>query len=138
MCFENVTINICSGNSKYIKNIKCAGWSYGSVSVIKVRKDAAENVIKIVRCLKQAEGGWLWVREIARRTHLHHKTVSRLIDKHLSMFVETQTMEPFNVHMIRLKPGTDINSIFRFLAVKDKIDDKTKRKKSIADVLESI
>lgn len=94
-----------------------------------MRKDAVENVIKIVRCLKQAEGGWLWVREIARRCNLHHKTVSRLINKHLSMFVETQTMEPFNVYMIRLKPGADANGIFRFLAVKDKLDNRGKRKK---------
>ena len=93
-----------------------------------MRKDAAENVIKIVRCLKQAEGGWLWIREISRRCNLHHKTVSRLIDKHLAMFVETQTMEPFNVHMIRLKPGTDLNGIFRFLAVKEKIENKVGRK----------
>ena len=94
-----------------------------------MRKDAAENVIKIVRCLKGAEESWLWIREISRRCNLHHKPVSRLIDKHLAMFVETQTMEPFNVHMIRLKPGTDINGIFRFLAVKDKLDNRAKRKK---------
>ena len=97
--------------------------------MVKMRKDAAENVIKIVRCLKQAEGGWLWIREISRRCNLHHKTVSRLIDKHLSMFVETQPMEPFNVHMIRLKPETDLDGIFRFLTVKEKLENKTKRKK---------
>jgi hypothetical protein len=106
--------------------------------VLKVRKDAAENVIKIVRCLKEAEGGWLWVREIARRTNLHHKTVSRLIDKHLEMFVETQAMEPFNVHMIRLKPNTDVNGIFRFLAVKDRIDEKAKRKDKVTEAIEAI
>jgi len=103
-----------------------------------MRKDAAENIIKIVRCLKEAEGGWLWIREISRRCKLHHKTVSRLIDKHLSMFIETQTMEPFNVHMIRLKPESDVNNIFRFLAIKDRIDEKAKRKKSIIEALESI
>lgn len=103
-----------------------------------MREDAAENIIKIVRCLKKAEGGWLWVREIARRTDLHHKTVSRLIDKYLTMFVETQAMEPFNVHMIRLKPGTDVNGIFRFLAIKDKIDEKTKRKSKVIEAIEAI
>lgn len=87
-----------------------------------MRKDVAENLIKIVRCLKEAEKGWLWVREIGRRTRLHHKTVSRLIDKHLGMFVEVQTMEPFNVHMIRLKEGTDVNGVFKFLAVKEKLE----------------
>lgn len=90
-----------------------------------MRKDAVENVIKIVKCLKQAEGGWLWIREIERRTGLHRKTVSRLIDKHLAMFLDIQTMEPLNLKMIRLKPGTDINGIFRFLSVMEKIN-KTK------------
>lgn len=89
-----------------------------------MRSDTAKNVIKIVKCLKQAEEGWLWIREISRRTNLHHKTVSRLINKHLTMFVETQRLEPFNVEMIRLKPGTDINGIFRFLSVMEKINSK--------------
>ena len=93
-----------------------------------MRKDVAENIIKIVRCLKEAEEGWLWIREITRRCNLHHKTVSRLIDKHLSMFVETQSMEPFNVHMIRIKPDTDVNGIFRFLSVKDKLENNKRKK----------
>lgn len=94
--------------------------------MIKMRKDVAENLIKIVRCLKEAEEGWLWVREISRRCDLHHKTVSRLIDKHLGMFIEKQTMEPFNVHMIKLKDSTDVNGIFKFLAVKEKLENKDK------------
>ena len=87
-----------------------------------MRKDTAENIIKIVKCLKGAEEGWLWIREIARRTGLHHKTVSRLVDTHLAMFVEMQVMEPFNVRMIRLKPGTDINGIYRFLSTMEKLN----------------
>jgi len=101
-----------------------------------MRKDAAENVIKIVRCLKEAEGGWLWLREIARRTHLHHKTVSRLIDKHLVMFIETQSMEPFNIQMIRLKPDSDVNNIFRYLSVRDKIGSRPKEKTEVEKILD--
>jgi len=82
------------------------------------------NIVKIVKCLKQAEEGWLWIREVARRTGLHHKTVSRLIDRHLSMFVEIERLEPFNVRMLRLKPGVDINGIFKFLSVMEKIETK--------------
>jgi hypothetical protein len=89
-----------------------------------MRKDVAENIVKIVKCLKRAEEGWMWIRQIARETGLHHKTVSRLIDRHLSMFIEVQTMEPFNLRMIKLKPNTDLNSVFRFLAVKEKIETK--------------
>lgn len=86
-----------------------------------MRKDTAKNIVKIVRCLKQAEGGWLWIREIGRRCNLHHKTVSRLINQHLEMFVDFQKFEPFNVLMVRLKPGTEINGIFKFLQVMEKI-----------------
>jgi len=87
-----------------------------------MRKDTAENIIKIVKCLKGAEEGWLWIREIARRTGLHHKTVSRLVDTHLAMFVDMQAMEPFNVRMIRLKHGTDISGIYRFLSTMEKLN----------------
>jgi hypothetical protein len=38
------------------------------------------------------------------------------------MFLDVQTMEPFNVKMVRLKPGTDINGIFRYLIVKEKLE----------------
>ena len=89
-----------------------------------MRKDTAENIIKIVKCLKGAEEGWLWIREIARRTSLHHKTVSRLIDNHLTMFVDMQTMEPFNVRMVRLKPEADLNGIYRFISTMEKLNAK--------------
>lgn len=86
-----------------------------------LRKDTIENIVKIVKCLKRAEEGWLWIREISRRCKLHHKTVSRLIDMHLSMFVEEQRLEPFNIRMFRLKPETDINGVFKYLSVMKKI-----------------
>lgn len=87
-----------------------------------MRKDTVENVIKIVKCLEGAEEGWLWIREVSRRTGLHHKTVSRLVNNHLSMFVDEQPLEAFNVRMIRLKSDTDLRGIFKFLAVKDRIN----------------
>jgi len=91
-----------------------------------MRKDIAKNLVKIVNCLKQAEEGWLWYREISRRTGLHHKTVSRLIETHLQMFLDIQTMEPFNVKMVRLKPGTETNGVFRYLAVREKLENAKK------------
>jgi hypothetical protein len=90
-----------------------------------LRKDQTKNIIKIVNCLKQAED-WLWIRLVARRTGLHHKTVARLIDNHLIMFVDIQIMEPFNVRMIRLKPGTDVNGIYRYLSVMEKLNKSPK------------
>jgi len=86
-----------------------------------MRKDTIKNIIKIVNCLKEAENGWLWIREISRRTGLHHKTVSRLIDTHLTMFLNEQTMDPFNVKMVKLKEGTDVNKIYHFLSVMSKV-----------------
>lgn len=86
-----------------------------------MRKDTIENIVKIVKCLKRAEEGWLWIREISRRCKLHHKTVSRLLDMHLTMFVEEQRLEPFNIRMFRLKPGTDVNGVFKYLSVMKKI-----------------
>jgi len=90
--------------------------------MMKMRKDTIKNVVKIVKCLQQSKE-WLWVREISRRTGLHHKTVSRLIDQHLTMFIEEQNMEPFNLRFVRLKPNTDINGIFRFISVMKKINE---------------
>ena len=87
-----------------------------------MRKDELKNLIKIVKCLKQAEEGWLWYREVSRRSNIHHKTVSRLFKKYLDMFVDHQTMEPFKLRMVKLKPNTDINGILRYLSVKEKID----------------
>lgn len=86
-----------------------------------LRRDTVENVIKIVNCLKRSEGGWLWIREIGRKCKLHHKTVSRLIDRHLTMFIEEQRLEPFNIRMFRLKPGTNINGVIKYLSVMKKI-----------------
>jgi len=87
-----------------------------------MRKDELKNIIKILNCLKRAESGWLWYREISRRTKIHHKTVSRLISKYLSMFLDEQTIPPFNIRMVRLKPGTDIRGVVRFLNVKEKLN----------------
>ncbi len=91
------------------------------ILVCQLRKDTVKNIIKIVNCLKEAENGWLWIREISRRTGLHHKTVSRLIEQHLTIFLDEQALDPFNVKMIKLKEGTDVNKIYRFLSVMDKV-----------------
>jgi hypothetical protein len=40
------------------------------------------------------------------------------------MFVDEQTVPPFNIRMIKLKPNTDINGILRYLAVMEKINKK--------------
>ncbi len=86
-----------------------------------MRKDTIRNIFTIVRCIAQA-GNWIWYREISRRTKLHHKTVARLVEGHLSMFVDTQSMEPFQVKMVRLKAGVDIDKVARFLSMKERLE----------------
>jgi hypothetical protein len=86
-----------------------------------MRKDVTRNLARIVKCLLEAEEGWLWIREIGRRTRLHHKTVSRLIDTHLSMFVEEQDMPGLNIRMIKLKPEARPDGILKFIKIKEKI-----------------
>ena len=88
----------------------------------KLRKDTIQNLIKIINCLKKAENQWLWHRQIGRLCQIHHKTVSRLLSNHLSIFIEEQSFEPFRVKMVRLKPDSEIDSIMRFLKIKEKID----------------
>ncbi len=86
-----------------------------------MKKTTIERVIRIANCLKQAENGWLWPTEIANRVGLHRRTVTRLIETHLSNFVDEQRLEPSNIRMFKLKPAADMTSILKFLSVKEKI-----------------
>ena len=85
-----------------------------------MRKDTIRNIFKIVGCISKANN-WIWYREISRQTGLHHKTVARLVEKYLQMFIETQSMDPFKVKMVRMKPGVDLDKVARFLSVKEKL-----------------
>ena len=86
-----------------------------------MQKNTLKNIITIANCLKQAENGWLWPTEIANRTGLHRKTVTRLIEVHLLNFVDEQKLLPSNIRMFKLKPAADMTSILKFLSVKEKI-----------------
>ena len=93
-----------------------------------MRKSTLIHLIKIVKCLEQSEGGWLWPTEIGKRCDIHRTTVVRLIDSRLSNFVEEESIGPTNLRMFRLRPGTDVNGIMRFMAVKEKISSVVKPK----------
>ncbi len=95
-----------------------------------MRKDELKNVIKIVKCLERGKDDLLWYRKIGKVCGIHHKTVSRLISKYLGMFIdETEGVEPFQkIKLVKLKPGTNLNGILRYLSVRDKIE--TVRKSS--------
>ncbi len=89
-----------------------------------IRKDELENVVKIVKCLEKGQDDLLWYRKIGKICNINHKTVSRLIDKYLGMFVDiTEGVEPFQkIKLVRLKPGNDLNKILRYMAIKQKIE----------------
>jgi hypothetical protein len=85
------------------------------------QKNTLKNIIKIVKCLEESKNDWIWLTAISKRVKLHRTTVSRLIDKHLALFVEQNTVEPFNIRMIKLKPDANLQTILRFISVKEKI-----------------
>ena len=94
-----------------------------------MRKSTLIHLIKIVKCLEEAEGGWLWPTEIAKRCDIHRTTVVRLIDSRLSNFVDEETVGPTNIRMFKLKPGVNVEGIVKYLSVKEKLDAATKKGK---------
>lgn len=86
-----------------------------------MRKDLAENIAKIYKCLAETTD-WLWIREIARRTGLNHKTVSRLLDKYFSHFIDERYMEqPFKVRLVRLRENVTLENIMTLATIRDKL-----------------
>ncbi|MEM5830537.1 MAG: hypothetical protein QXL82_03455 [Candidatus Aenigmatarchaeota archaeon] len=81
------------------------------------RKDEMENVLKILIVLKKVNG-WIWIREIARRVKLHHKTVSRLLSKYFSPFIEEQRLIPFRARLIRLKDDIDVEKFIAYWKIR--------------------
>ena len=85
-----------------------------------MRKDLAKNIAKIYKCLAESPD-WLWIREIARRTGLNHKTVSRLLDNYFSHFINERPMEqPFRVRLVKLKENVTLENIMTLAAIKEK------------------
>jgi len=86
-----------------------------------VQKNTLKNIIKIVKCLEESKNDWIWLTAIAKRVKLHRTTVSRLINKHLTLFIDQTTIEPFNIRMIKLKPDASLQSILKFISIKEKV-----------------
>jgi hypothetical protein len=81
-----------------------------------MRKDELENVAKIFKVLDEANG-WLWIREIARRTNLNHKTVSRLLNKYFLPFIEVQYL-PFRVKLVKFKEKISFKKFLNYWKIK--------------------
>lgn len=84
-----------------------------------MRVDKKENIMKVLECLIEAQD-WLWLRECARRTGLHHKTISRILNE-LTPFIEQYYLEPLNLRMFRIKLGYKAEDIIRILEIREKI-----------------
>jgi hypothetical protein len=81
-----------------------------------------EKLIKVLKVVEQAGNEGIWLTEIGKLTGMHRTTVARLIERHLSEFVTVDMVPPFNLKMVRLKPGRDLKGILRYLRVKEKIE----------------
>ena len=76
---------------------------------------------KLLKAVEEAGNEGTWLTAIGERTKMHRTTVMRLIDRHLSEFVTVVEVPPFNLKMVRMKPGRDLKGILRYLKVKEKI-----------------
>ena len=81
-----------------------------------------EKLIKVLKAVEQAGNDGIWLTEIGKRTNMHRTTVGRLIDRHLLEFVTVDMAPPFNLKIVKLKPGRDLKGILRYLKVKEKIE----------------
>ena len=66
----------------------------------------SKNLNLIIITLQNAPEG-LWLREIARRTKLDHKTVAYYVNRHPELFTEQSVGSPRKpvFRLIRLRPG---------------------------------
>ncbi len=93
----------------------------------KFYKNTYSNVIKIFKCLKNAEkeeSGFLTVSKISKLTKLHKWTVSRTLDLYMQPFVEIVVPEGFedvglHIKFIRLKnPDIPENRVLDLMKTK--------------------
>ncbi len=83
-----------------------------------MRKVKIENIAKIFKCLNEANG-WLWIREIGRRTNLNHKTVSRLLNRYFEPFIEVQELEPFRTKLVRMNKKISWEAFLQYVKLKE-------------------
>lgn len=81
-----------------------------------------EKLIKVLKTVEQAGNEGVWLTQIGKLVNMHRTTVARLIENHLSEFVTVDMVPPFNLKMVRLKPGRNLKGILRYLKVKEKIE----------------
>lgn len=78
-----------------------------------MRDSKRKVVIKVFKALEGA-GGWIWVRELARRTKLHPEQVRRVLDDELREAVEEMCLA-IKLRPVRLKQGVTLKGHLRYL-----------------------
>ncbi|MEM5806092.1 MAG: hypothetical protein QXM85_02755, partial [Candidatus Aenigmatarchaeota archaeon] len=76
-----------------------------------MKEKLLKKLIKVLKVIEQAGNDGTWLTDIGKKTDMHRTTVSRLIEKHLSEFVTVDVVPPFNLKLVKLKPGRDLGGI---------------------------
>ncbi|MBU5689685.1 MAG: helix-turn-helix domain-containing protein [Candidatus Aenigmatarchaeota archaeon] len=90
-----------------------------------IRQDTIKKIGKILFVLKESED-WLHLREIGRRTGIHHQTVSEILDKYLNQFILTQNLNDYGLKLklVKLKDKkVDLKGVLTYLKYMKKIQE---------------
>jgi len=89
-----------------------------------MKEDTIKKIGKILLVLKESED-WIHLREISRRTDIHHQTVSEILDKYLNQFILTQNLNEYGLKLklVKLKDKkVDLNGVITYLKYMKKIN----------------
>jgi DNA-binding IclR family transcriptional regulator len=89
-----------------------------------MREDTIKKIGKILLVLKESED-WLHLREISRRTGIHHQTVSEILDKYLNQFILTQNLNEYGLKLklVKIKDKkVDLKGVITYLKYMKKIN----------------
>jgi DNA-binding IclR family transcriptional regulator len=88
-----------------------------------MKQETIKKIGKILLVLKESED-WLHLREISRRTGIHHQTVSEILDKYLNQFILTQNFNEYGLRLklVKLKDKkVDLKGVLTYLKYMKKI-----------------
>jgi len=88
-----------------------------------MRQETIKKIGKILFVLKETQD-WLHLREISRRTGIHHQTVSEILDKYLNQFILTQNLNEYGLKLklVKLKnKNVDLKGVLAYLKYMKKI-----------------
>jgi DNA-binding IclR family transcriptional regulator len=89
-----------------------------------MKEDTIKKIGKILLVLKESED-WLHLREISRRTGIHHQTVSEILDKYLNQFILTQNLNEYGLKLklVKIKDKkVDLKGVITYLKYMKKVN----------------